>query len=95
MDTEKESCENCEFVDRGHDEYCHEVYNISDRCPFNELILIFSKVNQYPPPFEWTTRYTGCKKFKEDMEYKLFKEETEQFIRELNENREKRMKDNK
>lgn len=78
-----ERCENCEFVDRDIDEYCHEVYWVSNRCPTNEILTAYRKINRRNCPIELMTGYTGCIRFKEDAEYKRKKEETELFLKEL------------
>ena len=78
----KNSCEYCEHVNREHDDCCHEVYHISDRCPLSELLNMFQEVNGYPAAIEWSIRYTGCVHFKEDLEYKQRNEEFEQFLEE-------------
>jgi len=76
------SCEYCEHVNRGHDDCCHEVYQISDRCPLSELLKMFLDVNGYPCAIEWSVRYTGCVHFKEDLENKRQNEEFAQFLKE-------------
>jgi len=83
-----ERCENCEFVDRGIDEYCHEIYWVSSRCPINEILTAYRKINRRSCPIELTTGYTGCVRFKEDAEYKRKNEEMELFLKELHAKRE-------
>jgi hypothetical protein len=86
VETCKNSCEYCDHVNRGTDEYCHETYNISDRCPLSYLLKQFIEVNGYfCGSVEWIVRYTGCNHFKEDLEYKQRNEDVDRFLEEMHE----------
>ena len=78
------SCGECEFVNRGHDDCCHEIFWISDRCPLDNIIQLYRQVNHVLPPVEWMTSYTGCVYFKLDEEYKRWNEEVDQMNKERN-----------
>jgi hypothetical protein len=43
-------CELCENVDRGMDDYSHEVHWISNRCPLYEFSVTYCKINGHFPP---------------------------------------------
>ena len=82
-------CEKCECVDRGFDEYSHQVHWISDRCPLNEIVKMYREINGHFLPMELITGYTGCIHFKEDLEHKRIEEESNRLIEEMH----KRWKD--
>jgi len=79
------SCGECEFVDRGYDEYSHEVFWISERCPLHELMQLYRKVNHYTAPVEWVTSYLGCVHFKLDEKYQHRNDEIDQTLKERHE----------
>jgi hypothetical protein len=63
-------CELCENVDRGMDDYSHEVHWISNRCPLYEFSVTYCKINGHFPPVMLIVSLTGCKHFKEDLDWK-------------------------
>jgi hypothetical protein len=83
MTDSENRCENCKCVDRCCDEYSHQCYRVSNRCPMYEMLVSFQKINLYPCPIEIVTGYTGCKHFEEDMEYKRQNEEDDKLIAEM------------
>ena len=83
----KERCENCVFVDRGYDEYSHEVHSVSSGCPLYKNLSLYEQVNGRFHAIEWGTGLTGCRFFVEDLQYKKHMEETEIFLKELHDKR--------
>src|SRR5512147_531820 len=82
MEVVYEQCENCNHVDRGYDDCCHETYSVTNRCPLWPVIQEFVKIYGYWPSIETVISFIGCRHFDEDLEYKAFKKEVEQMCKE-------------
>lgn len=87
-------CERCIYTERGYDEYSHEVYAISKRCPIYENTQIFFQVNHRDIRIELMTSWVGCNHFVLDEAYKIKCEETEKFLQEMHKNWEKKRAEN-
>jgi hypothetical protein len=79
------SCEYCDHVDRGFDEYCHQIYWISERCPLYEKDEFCKQIIKSIFDLAYVTRLTGCIYFKFDEENKRINEEADEQIRQLHE----------
>lgn len=84
----EDRCENCTDVNRGIDDTCHEVYRVSDRCPFFINLVMFHEMNNRFAPIELITGWTGCGRFKLDVEYKRHNEEVAFLNKERNDKHE-------
>lgn len=82
-------CENCTKVNRGHDDCCHEVHWISDRCPLYKMVIFSVKLTKCRYPVEILTTLTGCVHFTLDTVYKKEQEEAAEYIKKLHESRNK------
>ena len=79
------SCEYCEYVNRGLDDCCHQVYWISDRCPLDEKSKFYKEITGDILDLAYITRLTGCIHCKPDEIYKKQMEEADEQIRQLHE----------
>jgi len=77
-------CENCVYVERGYDEYSHDVHSVGNNCPIYDNLKLYRKVTGRTVSIEMITGWIGCNHFRLDEGYKQKCEETEKFIAGMN-----------